>query len=129
LPATAAAFVAAVGSPQEVAEEGQGEGVVLKLLGCGDQLGLSTVDSELAEQGHGCAGFELLQGYLRRRARGAGEVGDSFPGGDHAETRVARGQAFEEGGEAGVFEAALDLRPAWRVLQGLDAVEDEQGPL
>ena len=93
------------------------------------QLLLPAVHPELAEQRHGRAGLQLLQGDLRRRARGAGEVGDPFPGGDHAEARVARGQTLEERGEAGVLEPPLDLRPARRVLQRLDAVEDEQGAL
>ena len=123
------ADVAAVGPAQEVAEEGQGEGVPLELLGRGAQLALPAVHAELAEQGHRRAEFQFLQRDLRRRARRAGEVGDPFPGGDHAEARVARGQALEERGEAGILEAALDLRPARRVLQRLDAVEDEQGPL
>jgi hypothetical protein len=123
------ADIAAVRPAQKVAEEGQGEGVVLKLLRRGDQLTLPAVYAELAEQGHGRAGLQSFQRDLRRRALEAEEVGDPFPGGDHAEARVARGQAFENGGEPRVLEATLDLRPARRVLQGLDAVEDEQRAL
>ena len=123
------ADVAVVRAAQEVAEESQGEGVPLELLRRGAQLALPAVHAELAEQIDGRADLQFLQGDLRRRARGAGEVGDAFAGGDHAEARVARGQALEEGGEAGVLEAPLDLRPPRRVLQRLDAVEDEQGPL
>ena len=87
-----------------------------------------TLHSEPAKKIDGRAGLQFLQENLRRRARGAGEVGDAFAGGDHAEPRVSPGQTFEQSGEAGIFEAPRDLRPPRRVLQRLNAVEHEEGP-
>ena len=96
--------------------------------GRGTQLPFPAVHAELAKQATAAPGLQFLQGNLRCRARGTGEVGDPFPGGDYTEAQVAGGQALEKGGEARIFEATLDLRPARWVLQRLDAVQNEQGP-
>ena len=95
----------------------------------GAELALPAVHAELVEQRDGRGGVQFFQRDLRRRRPESGEIRDPFAGGHHAETRIARGQALEEGGEAGISEAAFDLQPARRVLQRLDAVEDEKGPL
>ena|GEM_PF-5392918 len=123
------ADVSIVGSAQVVAEKSQGKGVALEFFDGNPHLAPPSDDSELAKQRDRCIGLQLFQSDLRRCLGIAGEVGDAFAGGDDAEARIAHGQALEKSREAGIFEAAFDLRPARRILQRLDAVKDQEGAL
>ena len=59
--------------------------------------------------------------------REGAQVGDGIPGGDDAQAAAGGGQPFEQGGEALVLEFARRGRGG-RVLQRLQAIEDEQRP-
>ena len=123
------ADVAVKGLLEKAAHDLQGEGVAVDFLDQVFELLLgANHDPELAQQGH-AGGFAQARKLMLRGSglpEGA-QVGDGVARGNQAQAVAAGGQPLEQGRDALVLELARRGREG-RVLQRLQAVENEQGP-